>query len=56
MRVENVCLLCGQNLGYHCQCPPKTLLKFHETGGTVTHTLQDLHTLLWTQPWKDDII
>ena len=39
MRHENACLLCGQNLGYHCQCPPKTLLKFQETGRTVTHTL-----------------
>ena len=39
MRHENACLLCGQNLGYHCHCPPKTLLKFQETGRTVTHTL-----------------
>ena len=59
MRHENACLLCGQNLGYHCHCPPKTLLKFQETGRTVTHTLQVLHTLLtllWTQPSKDDVI
>ena len=56
MRHENACLLCGQSLGYHCHCPPKTLLKFQETGGTVTHTLQVLHTLLWTQPLNDDII
>ena len=40
MRLENACLLCGQNLGYHCHCPPKTVLKFQETGGVVT--------LLWT--------
>ena len=38
MRHENACLLCGQNLGYHCHCPPETLLKFQETGRT-THTL-----------------
>ena len=56
MRHENACLLCGQNLGYHCQCPPKTLLKFQKTGGTVTHPLQVLHTLLRTRPSKDDII
>ena len=56
MRHENACLLCGQNLGYHCHYPPKTLLKFLEAGGTVTHALQVLHTLLWTQPSKDDII
>ena len=56
MRHENACLLCGQNLGYHCHCPPKTLLKFQETGSTVTHTLQVLHNLLWTRPSKDDII
>ena len=56
MRHENAFWLCGQNLGYHCHCPPKTLLKFEETGGTVTHTLQVLHTLLWTQPSKDNII
>ena len=40
MRLENTCLLCGQNLGYQCHCPPKALLKFQETGGVVT--------LLWT--------
>ena len=56
MRLENACLLCGQNLGYHSHCPPKTLLKFHKPGRTVTHALQVLHTLLWTQPSKDDII
>ena len=56
MRLERACLLCGQNLGYHCHCPPKTPLKFQEIGGTVTHALQDLHTPLWTQPSKDDII
>ena len=26
MRHENACLLCGPNLGYHSQCPPKILL------------------------------
>ena len=56
MRLENACLLCGQNLGYHCHCTPKTLLKFQETGGIVTHILQVLHTLLWTQPSKNDTI
>ena len=44
------------HLGYHCHCPPKTRQKFQETGGTVTHALQVLHTLLWTQPSKDDTI
>ena len=23
--IKNGCLLCGQNLGDHCHCPPKTL-------------------------------
>ena len=56
MRHGNACLLCGQNLGYHCHCPPKTLLKFQETGGTVTHALGVVHALLWTQPSNADII
>ena len=36
-RHENACLLDGQNLDYHCHCPPQTLKNFTETGGTVTH-------------------
>ena len=56
MRLENACLLCGQNLGYHCHCPPKTLFKFEERDKTVTHILQVPHTLLWTHPSKDETI
>ena len=48
------CLLYGENQDYHCHCPPKTLIKFLETGGTVTHPLQVLHSLQWHQPWKDE--
>ena len=53
MRHENAYLLRGQNLDYHCHCPPKTLIKFQETGG-MTHTLQVLHSLQWHQPSKDE--
>ena len=34
--------------------PTKTLIKFQETSGTVTHTLQVLHSLQWHQPSKDE--
>ena len=51
-RHENTCLLGGQSVDHHCRCPPKTLKKFHETGGTVTHSLQVLHSLQWHQPLK----
>ena len=54
MRHENACLLRVQNLDYHCHCQTKTLMKFQETGGTVTHSLQVLHSLQWHQPSKDD--
>ena len=54
MRHENAYLLRGQNLDYHCHCPPKILIKLQETGGTVTHTLQVLHSLQWHQPSKDE--
>ena len=33
----------------HCHCP-QTSLKLQERGGTVTHTLQVLHTLSWHHP------
>ena len=52
MRHENACLLGSQNLDYHCDCPTITLIKFGETGGTVTHSLQVLHPLQWHQPSK----
>ena len=52
MRHENTCLLRGQNMDYYGHCPPKSLIKFQETGGTVTCSLQVLHTLLWHQPSK----
>ena len=54
MRHEKAYLIRGQNLDYHCHCPPKTLIKFQETRGTVTHTLQVLHSLQWHQPSKDE--
>ena len=54
MRHENAYLLRGQKLDYHCHCPPKTLIQFQEPGGTVTHTLQVLHSLRWHQPAKDE--
>ena len=50
MRHENACLLRRQTLDYHCHCPPKPLIKFQETGGTVTHTLQVLHSVQWHRP------
>ena len=34
--------------------PTKTLIKFQETGGTVTHSLQVLHSLQWHQPSTDE--
>ena len=34
--------------------PTKTLIKLQETGGTVTHTLQVLHSLQWHQPSEDE--
>ena len=49
-RHEKACLLDSQNLDYHCHGPPKTLRKFQKTGGTVTHSLQVVHSLLWHQP------
>ena len=53
-RHENAGLLDGQNLDYHCHCPTKTLIKFQETGGTVTHSLQVLHSLHWHHPSKGE--
>ena len=53
-RHENACLLNGQDLDHHCCCPPKTLMKFQETGGTVTHPLHVLHSLQWHQPSKGE--
>ena len=32
-RHEKACLLDGQNLDYHCHCPPKTLVKFRKQAG-----------------------
>ena len=54
MRHENAYLLRDHNLDYHCHCPPKPRITFQETGGTVTHTLQVLHSLQWHQPSKDE--
>ena len=54
LRHENACLLHSENLDYHCHCPPKTLITFQETGRTVTHALQVLHSLQWHQPSKDE--
>ena len=54
LRHENACLLRGQNLDYHCHCSQKTQINFQETGGTVTHALQVLHSLQWHQPSKDE--
>ena len=51
-RLKTACLLDGQNLDYHCHCPPETLIKHQETGGTVTHGLEVLHSLQWHQPSK----
>ena len=39
-RHENARVLDGENLDYHCHCPPKTLIKLQKTGGTVTHSVQ----------------
>ena len=48
MRHESACLLRGPNVDYQCHRPAKTLIKFQEKGGTVTHSLQVLPTLLHT--------
>ena len=53
-RHENVCLLNVQNQDYHCHCPPKSVKKVQQTGGTVAHSLQVLHTLLRYQPSKNE--
>ena len=49
---ETTCMLEGQNLDYHCHCPPKTLIKLQETGATVTPALKVLHLLQWQEPSK----
>ena len=47
-RHDNACLLSSRTLDYHCQCPPKSLIKNQETGETVTHSLLVLLVLLVT--------
>ena len=54
MRHENGFLLDCQNLDYNCHCPAETLLKPQETGGTVTHSVQVVDSLLWHQPSKGE--
>ena len=54
MRHENACLLQWQKPGQPLPLPTKTLIKSQETGRTVTHRLQVLHSLQWHQPSKDE--
>ena len=53
-RHENACLLRAEKPRLPLPLPTKTLIKYQETGGTVTHTLQVLHSLQWHEPSKDE--
>ena len=54
MRHENACLLRWPKPRLPLPLPTKTLIKFQETGKTVTHSLRVLHSLQWHQPSKDE--